>query len=282
MNINDKKRLEVFAARIRLETVKEFISLGFGHIGGSLSIADLLAVLYGKAMRIDPQHPQWPERDKLVVSKGHSGPAVYAALALKGYFPMDWLRTLNRGGTNLPSHCDRNKTPGIDATTGSLGQGASQAVGIALADKLSGYDNYIYLIVGDGELEEGQTWEAVMFSAAHELQNLIVFVDNNKKQLDGCIDEIQYQFDIPAKFAAFGFDTQFVQGHDVEQIYEAIENAKRVQDKPHAIILDTVKGKGVPEVEQTYANHSLILTEEQKENWLRLLTAAVESKEKEG
>ena len=171
------KELNDFALDIRIATVDCLRSRGFGHIGGSLSIADLLAVLYGSVMRYDPKNPRWPERDKLVCSKGHAGPGVYAALALKGFFPYEELKTLNIPGTNLPSHCDRNKTPGIDMTTGSLGQGTSLAVGIALGDKLKGRDSRTFLIVGDGEADEGQVWEAAMFTAAKKVTNLMWFID---------------------------------------------------------------------------------------------------------
>lgn len=271
MDNTERVQLERFARDIRIEMIKEFAALGFGHIGGSLSIVELLAVLYGKKMRLDPNDPNWSQRDKLVVSKGHGGPAVYAALALKGYFPLEWLKTLNQGGTQLPSHCDQNKTPGIDATTGSLGQGASQAVGIALADRLSGRDSYTYLIVGDGELQEGQVWEAVMFAASYKLDNLVLFVDYNKRQLDGYLEEVQMPFSIYEKFKAFGFDVQIVDGSSVEQIDLVIEQAKSVRDMPHAVILDTVKGQGVPEVEQAYANHSMTVSQEQMERWVQQL-----------
>ena len=179
------KKLQEFALEIRIGTVECIKSRGFGHIGGSLSVADLLAVLYGEVMHIDPANPKKVDRDKLVCSKGHAGPAVYATLALKGYFPYEKLFTLNQPGTDLPSHCDRKKTPGVDMTTGSLGQGTSTAVGLALGDRLQGRDCRTYLIVGDGEAEEGQVWEAAMFTAAKKLTNLVWIIDWNKKQLDG-------------------------------------------------------------------------------------------------
>ena len=165
MNNQEKKDLRIFAAQIRIALLEELKARGFGHVGGSLSICDLLAVLYGKVMNYKPEDPKWADRDKVVSSKGHAGPALYATLALKGFFPMDELKTLNRPGTNLPSHCDKNKTIGIDCTTGSLGQGTSQAVGMALGDKLKGRPSRTFLIVGDGEIDEGQCWEAAMFTA---------------------------------------------------------------------------------------------------------------------
>ena len=182
----------------------------------------LWPVLYGSVMRYDSQNPQWPDRDKLVCSKGHAGPAVYAALAVKGFFPYEDLKTLNQPGTYLPSHCDKNKTPGVDMTTGSLGQGTSLAVGIALGDRLKGRDSRTYLLVGDGESDEGQVWEAAMFAAAKKVTNLIWLVDDNKKQLDGYTKDILPIFDLEAKFAAFGFDARRVNGNDIAQVYDAI------------------------------------------------------------
>ncbi|MDL2257664.1 transketolase [Eubacteriales bacterium OttesenSCG-928-K08] len=273
MDAQLKRELQDFAFRIRIACVEEFKALGFGHIGGSLSIVDTLAVLYGSTMKIDPKNPGWPERDKFVCSKGHAGPAVYATLALKGYFPMDWLTTLNKGGTNLPSHCDKSKTPGIDATTGSLGQGASQALGLAIGDALKGRKNRVFLMTGDGELNEGQIWETAMLASARKVDNLIWFVDNNKKQLDGLVDEIMPLGDIGAKFSAFGFHAQTIPGNDIEAIYEAIEAASNVAGKPHAIILDTVKGSGVKAIEETFDNHSITAKAEVYDGWLEALNS---------
>lgn len=190
MDAELKKSLQKFAAQIRIGTVESIKSRGFGHIGGALSVCDALAVLYGSQMTVDPKNPKMPERDKLVCSKGHAGPAVYATLALKGFYPYDEIKTLNQPGTNFPSHCDTNKTPGIDMTTGSLGQGTSTACGIALADKLRNHDCRTFLIVGDGEINEGQCWEAFMFAAAKKLSNLVVLIDWNKKQLDGYTKDV--------------------------------------------------------------------------------------------
>ena len=260
------KKLQEFALEIRIGTVECIKSRGFGHIGGSLSVADLLAVLYGEVMHIDPANPKKVDRDKLVCSKGHAGPAVYATLALKGYFPYEKLFTLNQPGTDLPSHCDRKKTPGVDMTTGSLGQGTSTAVGLALGDRLQGRDCRTYLIVGDGEAEEGQVWEAAMFTAAKKLTNLVWIIDWNKKQLDGYVKDINDPGDFQAKFAAFGFDAVTVDGHDVEKLYEAL--TKKAEDKPIAIILDSVKGKGVTAVEETMMNHSMKVGPEVFDGWL--------------
>lgn len=272
-----REALEKFALQIRIGTVESLRSRGFGHIGGSLSVADALAVLYGAVMKVDPQNPQWSERDKLVCSKGHAGPAVYATLALKGYFPYEKLMTLNQPGTDLPSHCDHSKTPGVDMTTGSLGQGTSLAVGMALGDKLKGRSSRTFLIVGDGELDEGQPWEAAMFTAAKKVTNLVWLVDWNKKQLDGCVSDILEPFSYEEKFRAFGFDACTIDGNDVEALYAAL--TRQAQDKPIAIILDTVKGKGIREVEETASNHSMSPKTEKFDEWLAELRRELSARE---
>lgn len=280
MNANEKLELKKFAAEIRITLLEELKARGFGHIGGSLSVCDLLAVLYGKVMRYKADDPKWPERDKLVCSKGHAGPAIYATLALKGFFPMEELATLNRPHTNLPSHCDKNKTPGVDCTTGSLGQGTSQAVGMALGDKLKGRDSRTFLIVGDGEIDEGQCWEAAMFTAAKKITNLVWIVDDNKKQLDGPTAEILPSGDLRAKFEAFGFDAVRVDGHDVEQLFDAL--TKPVGDKPVAIVMDNIKGRGVKAVEETAANHSMTVKPEVWDSYIEAVKADLEALKKEG
>lgn len=271
MTLNVAK-LEHFRDEIRLLTLKELEHRGFGHYGGSLSIVETLAVLYGEVLNVDPSHPKNPERDYFILSKGHAGPALYSALALKGFFSEDMLYTLNENGTKLPSHPDRNLTPGIDMTTGSLGQGISVATGVALSHKLSKKDNYTYCIVGDGELNEGQCWEAFQFAAQHQLNRLIVFIDDNKKQLDGYTADIIDPLDLPNKFEAFGFYTMKVDGSSVKDIYEAIERGKAQTDLPVAIILDTVKGQGVPCIENMMTNHHIRPTEQQHEEILAAIT----------
>jgi len=279
LNNQEKHDLKRFALEIRLALLEELKARGFGHIGGSLSICDLLAVLYGKVMNYKPEDPTWADRDKLVSSKGHAGPAIYATLALKGFFPMEQLKTLNRPGTNLPSHCDKNKTIGIDCTTGSLGQGTSQAVGMALGDKLKGRPSRTFLIVGDGEIDEGQCWEAAMFTAGKKVTNLVWIVDDNKRQLDGTTDEIMPLFDLRAKFEAFGFEALRVKGNDVEALYEAL--TKVPGDKPIAIIMDNVKGSGVKAVEETAANHSMNVPAETWDSYIAAIKADMEALEKE-
>ena len=274
-----KRKLQTFALQIRMAALEAIHSLGSGHIGGSMSIVDVLAVLYGSEMRIDPANPQWPDRDKLVCSKGHAGPAVYGTLALKGFFPYEELKTLNRPGTRLPSHCDRNKTPGVDMTTGSLGQGTSLAAGMALGDKLKGRPSRVFLIVGDGEANEGQVWEAFAFAAAKKLDNLVVLLDWNKRQLDGWTEEVYPMGDFAAKFEAFGFDTVKVDGNDVEAVAAALERTRQGGGRPFAIVLDTVKGAGIQEVADTAMNHSLPVSDEQYERWTAQLTAELNARE---
>ncbi len=249
--------LENLRDKIRLETLKMLGHMGYGHLGGSMSIVELLAVLYGKQMAIDPNHPNWEGRDRLVLSKGHAGPALYATLAIQGFFPQDWLLTLNEGGTHLPSHPDRLKIPGVDATTGSLGQGTSIAAGIATGLKLSGSDAYTYIIVGDGELNEGQCWEAFQYIAHNKLNRCIVFIDDNKKQLDGYTADILNPFDIQKKMESFGFITLKVKGDDLKAIDDAINFLKDQKDSAVAIVLDTVKAQGVPFFEKVEDNHSV-------------------------
>ncbi len=268
MTLEEKKELQKFALQIRIATIECIKSRGFGHVGGSLSIADTLAVLYKRIMNYDPKDPGLETRDKLVCSKGHAGPAVYGTLALCGFIPYEQLYTLNQPATKLPSHCDRT-LPGIDCTTGSLGQGTSQAVGIALGDKLQGRDCRTFLITGDGELNEGQCWEAAMFAAGKKLNNLVWIADWNKRQLDGSLEEILPQFDLAEKFKAFGFDTVTVAGDDVEGLYEAL--SRRSEDKPIAVVLDSVKGRGVKAVEESAGNHSMNVAPEVFDEWLKEL-----------
>lgn len=258
----DKKSFDKFAAEIRVATLEEFKALGFGHVGGAMSIIDTLAVLYGGVMNVDPKNPKMEDRDTFILSKGHAGPSLYAALALKGFFDIGVLKTLNQGGSILPSHCDKNLTPGIDMTTGSLGQGISAGIGLALASKMKNKANYSYVMLGDGEMDEGQVWEGALFAAQKKLDNLIVFIDYNKYQLDGSTEEVMDLGDLRQKFADFGWDAQSIDGHDTEAIYQAIENAKAVKGKPHMIVLNTLKGKGC-----TYAlrpgawNHFMAFTD---------------------
>lgn len=263
MEATKKIALENFAKTIRRNTMRIIGGIGVGHIGGSLSIAEVLAVLYDGKMNVDPKDPKKFDRDRLVLSKGHAGPALYGTLCAKGFFPEDWMDTLNQPGTNLPSHCDMLKTPGIDMTAGSLGQGFSCAVGMAVGGKIKKSPAYIYTIVGDGESQEGQVWEAAMYAAQKELDNLIAFTDNNKMQISGLTDEVCSLGNLRAKWEAFGFFVQEVNGHDVAAISDAIDKAKAHKGGPSMIILDTKKGHGVSFIEAVgYGNHSMPVTPE--------------------
>lgn len=248
------KDLEIFAAEIRLGTVVEMTSFGMGHIGGAMSIAETLAVLYGEIMNVDPKNPRWEQRDYFALSKGHAGPALYATLAVKGFFPTDKLPTMNANGTMLPSHCSRVHTPGVDLTTGSLGQGISTAAGAALASRMLGADNYAYCIVGDGECDEGQIWEGILFAAHQKLDNFVLIIDNNKVQLDGTTDDVCALGDLSAKMKDFNFYTQEVDGHDISALYEAFMNCKKQKGQANCVIIDTIKGKGCKMAEDAVKN----------------------------
>ena len=272
----DKERLDYLKSRakeIRKLTIEEIGTLGTGHIGGSMSIADILALLYFHRMNIDPARPRMRERDQLVVSKGHAGPAVYAALALRGFFPVEWLATLNQGGTRLPSHCDRNLTPGIDMTAGSLGQGFSAAMGIALALRIDKINARVYSIIGDGESDEGQVWEGAMFAASQKLSNFIAFTDYNKQQLDGFTKDIIDLGELDAKWREFGWFTQRVDGHDIAALDDAIEKAQAQNERPSMIVMDTIKGKGCFFAEGIEKNHSMAFNMEKAKEAIAALLA---------
>lgn len=268
------QKLRVFAQEIRLETVKIIGSLGFGHVGGSMSIIDALAVLYGDVMKYDPKNPKMADRDWCVLSKGHAGPAAYATLGLSGFYPVEEAYTLNQSHTNFPSHTDRLKTPGVDLTTGSLGQGMSTAVGAALGNKLDGRDNHTFVFVGDGECDEGQVWEGAQFAAHYKLSNLVCFVDDNKYQLDGaCADVMSHGKGLGAKFDAFGWNVIILDdGNDVEKIYDALTEAYAQTEKPTCIVLNTVKGLGAKFAQGTGAHSS----QPNKEQWDEAISYAEE------
>lgn len=271
----DTQTLEALKAKatdLRVSTIREIAHLGNGHIGGSMSIIEVLTYLYFHEMNVDPSNPGMEGRDRFVCSKGHAGPAVYATLAEKGFFPKEWLMTLNQGGTNLPSHCDMLKTPGIDFTTGSLGQGASAAVGIALGQRLKGESSYTYLMLGDGESQEGQVWEAAEFASTQKLGNLIAFTDFNRQQLDGYTQDIINMDNIDTRWLGFNWHVQRINGHDFNQIAHAIECAKQAKDRPSMIILDTIKSKGYLPGEGIKANHSMVVSHEDEERAIEALT----------
>ena len=243
-----------FARDIRVSVIKMLNNLGFGHYGGSLSVVETLAVLYNDVMKYDPKNPLDENRDYFVLSKGHAGPALYSALALKGFFDVNELMSLNVNGTNLPSHPDRLKTKGVDVTTGSLGQGISIASGIAKGLKIQKKENKVFCIIGDGEAQEGQVWEAMQFIAHNNLNNMVIFIDYNKQQLDGYLEDILKPYSFEDKARSFGLDSLTVKGDDVEAIYNAIKSQK---DKPLVIVLDTIKGQGVKFIEEFKGNHHI-------------------------
>ena len=249
-------KLKKGSAAIRLEAVKMLKWRRYGHLGGAMSIIELLSVLYNKQMKHDPKNHKWDERDYVVLSKGHAGPGLYATLAVQGYFDKEMLYTLNEGGTNLPSHPDRTKTPGVDATTGSLGQGTSVAAGLGMAIRMEQSGQKVYLIVGDGELNEGQCWEAFQFIAHNKMNEVIVIIDSNKKQLDGPVEQIMNPFSIAKKMEAFGFKTFECDGKEEEAISAAIDAAKEVKDSAVCIVMDTIKAQGVPYYYDRSDSHS--------------------------
>ncbi|MDD2417931.1 MAG: transketolase [Oscillospiraceae bacterium] len=274
-----KKELNITATKIRMAVIEGTYNAKSGHPGGSLSIADTLAVLYFVHMRVDPTNPKWKERDRLVLSKGHTAPALYGALALKGYFPLEDIPTLRHVGSHLQGHPDMNGTPGVDMSTGSLGQGVSAACGMALAAKLDGSDRRVYSILGDGELEEGQVWEASMFAAHKKLDNLCLIIDNNNLQIDGTVVDVNSPLPIPEKFAAFGFNVIIIDGHDVEQIDKALIAAKEYKGKPTAIVQKSVKGKGVSFMENQVGWHGVAPNKEQYEQAMQELAAQLKQYE---
>lgn len=263
--------IPVLAKEIRKEVIRMLAGAGSGHPGGSLSEADILAVLYFRQMRIDPKNPRWEDRDRFVLSKGHGVPAVYAAMALRGFFPKDDLATLRKLGSPLQGHPDMRRLPGLEACTGSLGQGLSICAGMALALRMDRRDAWVYCLMSDGETEEGQTWEAAAFAGFHKLDRLIAIVDYNKFQLDGALSEILDMEPFRAKWESFRWAVREIDGHDIGQINEAIEEAKRAPGKPHMIIAHTVKGKGVSFMEGNNHFHGVAPTPEEAQAALKEL-----------
>ena len=254
-DIMNKSDLLLQANQVRKGILTAIYHAKSGHPGGSLSIADILTYLYFEEMNVDPQNPHMEERDRLVLSKGHTAPALYATLANRGYFPVDELKTLRQVGSRLQGHPCMSETPGVDMSTGSLGQGLSAAVGMALAAKMDGKDYRTYCICGDGELQEGQIWEAAMFAGHHKLDNLLVLIDNNGLQIDGTIEEVCSQYPIAEKWKSFQFEVFTINGNDMDEIALALGKAKTMKEKPTAIILETKKGKGVSFMENNVGWH---------------------------
>ncbi|QAT49396.1 transketolase [Caproiciproducens sp. NJN-50] len=266
-----KRKLEIAACKIRMGAVEGVYRAKSGHPGGSLSAAELFAYLYFKELRVDPNHPKEPGRDRFVLSKGHTCPGLYAALALKGYFPETELKKLRQIGAMLQGHPDMKGTPGVDMSTGSLGQGVSAACGMALAGKMDGKDYRVYALLGDGELEEGQVWEASMFAGHHELDNLCLVIDINGLQIDGPTAEVGGPEPVDEKFRAFGFDVQVIDGHSFDEIEKAFEHAKTVKGKPSAILAKTIKGRGVSYMENVAGWHGKAPSDEEYEIAMREL-----------
>ena len=268
-----KNELKNIARNIRLGALEAVYSAKSGHPGGSLSIADLLAYLYFEEMNVDPKNPKWEDRDRLVLSKGHTAPGLYAALAEKGYFDKALLKTLRKADSFLQGHPEMKKTPGVDMTTGSLGLGISAACGMALAGKVAGKDYRVYTIVGDGESEEGQVWEASMFANHYKLDNLCVILDFNGLQIDGPITEVMNPTPFDKKLEAFGYNVITIDAHDFDQIESAFAAAKACKGRPTAIIAKSVKGKGVSFMENNVGWHGAAPNDEQYETAVAELKA---------
>jgi transketolase len=265
------EELSDLAREARREVVRMIGTIGVGHIGGCLSLIEVLVHLYYKEMNIRPEQPDWADRDRFIMSKGHAGPALYTLLGMRGYFSKDLFATLNQPGTRLPSHCDMRLTTGVDMTAGSLGQGLSCAVGMALAARLDGKNCRTFCILGDGEQQEGQVWEAAMYAAAQKLDKLVAILDDNGMQIDGITDDINPVRPMEQRWNAFGWETMVIDGHDFAEIEKAFAFAERILGKPTAIVMKTVKGKGISIAENKCGSHNMALTREQTEEALREL-----------
>lgn len=281
MNKTEKKELQKLACKVRMGAIEGVYNAKSGHPGGSLSAADLFTYLYFKEMKVNQKNPKDENRDRFVLSKGHCAPGLYATLALKGYFPMEELKKLRHIGAMLQGHPDMKGTPGVDMSTGSLGQGVSAACGMAVAAKLDKKDYRVYAMLGDGEIEEGQVWEAAMFAAHQKLDNLCLIVDNNGLQIDGPVAEIGGPEPIDEKFRSFGFDVQVINGHNFDEIEDAFNHAKTVKGKPSVIIAKTVKGKGVSYMENQVSWHGTAPNAEQYETAMQDLNRVLAGLEAE-
>lgn len=263
MNDSQKNELKIAACKVRIGIIEGVHSAKSGHPGGSLSAADILTYLYFSKMKIDPSNPQMENRDRLVLSKGHIAPALYSCLANRGFFPVEELNTLRKIGSRLQGHPDMKFIPGVDMSSGSLGQGVSAACGMAKAAKMMGNDYRVYAVLGDGEIQEGQVWEAAMFAGHNQLDNLCVIVDNNDLQIDGSIRDVCSPYPIDEKYEAFGFHVINIDGHDFDQIEAAFSEAEAIKGKPTAIIAKTIKGKGVSFMENQASWHGTAPNDEQ-------------------
>lgn len=275
MDAMKKKELQIFAAKARIGVIEGVYNAKAGHPGGSLSICDLLAYLYNGEMSIDASNPHMEDRDRFVLSKGHAAPALYATLALKGFFPVEDLKTLRKSDSYLQGHPNMNKIPGVDMSTGSLGQGISAAVGMALGAKLDKKDFRVYTVLGDGEIEEGEVWEAAMFAANRGLDNLVAVVDYNGLQIDGTVEEVNSPYPIADKFKAFKWNVVEIDGHDLDAIESALENARATKGVPTCIVMKTIKGKGVSYMENAVGWHGKAPNTEEYEQAMTELKAAL-------
>ncbi|MDD6463947.1 MAG: transketolase [Clostridiaceae bacterium] len=273
MDAVTKKQLQIKACTVRMGVIEGVFNAKSGHPGGSLSIADILTYLYFEHMNVDPKNPKDENRDRFVLSKGHTAPALYAVLANRGFFPVSELKNLRKPGSMLQGHPSMNRTPGIDMSTGSLGQGISTAVGMALAGKIDKKDYRVYTVLGDGEIEEGQVWEAAMFAAAKGLDNLCAVVDNNNLQIDGSVAEVNSPYPIPEKFRAFGWNVIEIYGHSFDEIDAAFNAAQEFKGKPTVIVAKTVKGKDVSFMEDQCSWHGTAPNAEQYEQAMSELEA---------
>ena len=273
MTSQEKKQLQITACKVRMGIIESTHAAKCGHPGGSMSAADMFTYLYNKELNVDPANPKWEDRDRFVLSKGHCAPGLYAALAHRGFFPVEDLLTLRKVGSYLQGHPNMNTVPGVDMSTGSLGQGISTACGMALAAKVKGQSYRVYTLLGDGEIQEGQVWEACMFASHYKLDNLCVIVDNNGLQIDGDVAKVMSPYPIVDKLAAFGFHVETVDGHDFDQIEAALNTAKTIKGQPCAIVMKTVKGKDVSFMENQAGWHGVAPNDAQYAQAMAELTA---------
>ena len=279
MTSQEKKQLQITACKVRMGIIESTHAAKCGHPGGSMSAADMFTYLYCKELNVDPANPKWEDRDRFVLSKGHTAPGLYAALAYRGFFPVEDLLTLRKADSYLQGHPNMNTVPGVDMSTGSLGQGISAACGMALAARVQGKSNRVYTLLGDGEIQEGQVWEACMFASHYKLDNLCVIIDNNGLQIDGDIAKVMSPYPIVDKLVAFGFNTIAIDGHNFDEIEAALENAKATKGKPTAIVMKTVKGKDVSFMENNAGWHGVAPNDAQYEQAMAELNAKLQELE---
>ena len=274
MTLSEKKQLQLTACNVRKGIIESTFNAKCGHPGGSLSATEMFTYLYFKEMNIDPSNPKWTDRDRFVLSKGHTAPGLYSTLALRGYFPVEDLKTLRRIDSYLQGHPNMNTVPGIDMSTGSLGQGVSTAAGMALAAKHQGKTCRVYTLLGDGEIQEGQCWEAFMLAAHYHLDNFVAIIDNNGLQIDGNVKDVMSPYPIVDKLEAFGFKTIAINGHDFDEIEAALATARETKGQPTAIVMSTVKGKGVSFMENNAGWHGKAPNAAEYEQAMNELNAA--------